>query len=158
MVFSTLRTVRNEEEPITSRNRLSSSHRRSLDSTAGCCCWKTAARVQSRNRRHYFGPQQPSSANSIDHEIPLLSTTRVSVGAARSSTSLRPRCWKRGCSRGGIRNCCPAQHLKSCNEAHQALCNNAAFSLAQQLVLAAPTKQLIFLVCRVLKQYAHRLT
>ena len=95
------RTARTDEESTTARDRSSCSRRRNSESTVAWSCSQTPACCQSRKRRQHVIPQQPSSAGSISHGMPLLSTNRMPVSATRSSTGFRPGCLNRRGGRGG---------------------------------------------------------
>jgi site-specific DNA recombinase len=63
----------------------------SWSSRTRCNCSQTPASVQSRRRRQQVTPQpQPISRGSSSHGMPLCSTNRIPVRAARSGTRGRP--------------------------------------------------------------------
>ncbi len=71
-------------------------------SRAWCKACQTPAFCQSRNRRQQVMPEpQPISCGSISQGMPLLSTNRMPVSAARSSSGGRPPFGRGG--RGGSR-------------------------------------------------------
>ena len=82
--------------------------RRAASSLASMTSWslcQTPALCQSRRRRQHVMPEpQPISAGSISHGMPLLSTKRMPVKAARSGTGGRPRlpAWARWAGRSGL--------------------------------------------------------
>lgn len=83
--------ARTEEESMTTREKSIRSAARSLANRISCNRSHTPAYCQSRSRRQQLTPEpQPISAGSSVQRIPLLSTNKMPVSAARSDTSMRP--------------------------------------------------------------------
>ena len=84
-------TARIEEESMITREKSMRSAARSLASKISCRRSHTPALCQSRRRRQQLTPEpQPISLGSSFQRIPLLSTNRMPVNAARSDTGMRP--------------------------------------------------------------------
>jgi hypothetical protein len=94
--FSPAPTARTEEESMTTREKSMRSAARSFASRISCSRSHTPACCQSRKRRQQLMPEpHPISAGNSFQRIPVLSTNRMPVSAARSGTRRRPGYRKR---------------------------------------------------------------
>ncbi len=84
-------TARTEEESMMTREKSMRSAARNFASKISCRRSHTPALCQSRSRRQQLTPEpQPISMGSSFQRMPLLSTNRMPVNAARSDTGIRP--------------------------------------------------------------------
>ncbi|MGF6961085.1 hypothetical protein QFZ97_007041 [Paraburkholderia youngii] len=107
--FSPAPTARIEDESTTTREKSILSTARNLARSTACNRSHTPASCQSRSLRQQLTPEpHPISAGKSRHRIPVFSTNRMPVSAARSGTGLRPGYLKRrgfaGGSSGSIRS------------------------------------------------------
>ncbi len=84
-------TARTEEESMMTREKSMRSAARSFANKISCRRSHTPALCQSCSRRQQLTPEpQPISLGSSFQRMPLLSTNRMPVNAARSDTGMRP--------------------------------------------------------------------
>jgi hypothetical protein len=89
------RSARSEELSTMARAKSRRPRRRSSASRTACRRFQTPARCQRTRRRQQVIPEpQPISCGSIRHGIPLRSTNRMPVSAARSGIGGRPAYWR----------------------------------------------------------------
>ncbi|MDQ0627103.1 hypothetical protein QFZ39_006378 [Paraburkholderia graminis] len=100
--FSPAPTARIEDESTTTREKSILSTARNLARSTACSRSHTPACCQSRSLRQQLTPEpHPISAGKSRHRIPVFSTNRMPVSAARSGTGLRPGYLKRRGFAGG---------------------------------------------------------
>ncbi len=89
--FSPAPTARIDEESTTTREKSIWFAARSLVSSNACNASHTLASCQSRSRRQQLTPEpHPISAGRSRQRMPVFSTNRMPVSAARFGTGLRP--------------------------------------------------------------------
>lgn len=100
--FSPAPTARIEDESTTTREKSILSTARNLARSTACNRSHMPACCQSRSLRQQLTPEpHPISAGKSRHRIPVFSTNRMPVNAARSGTGLRPGYLKRRGFAGG---------------------------------------------------------
>ena len=100
--FSPAPTARIEDESTTTREKSILSTARNLARSTACKRSHTPACCQSRSLRQQLTPEPHLiSAGKSRHRIPVFSTNKMPVSAARSGTGLRPGYLKRRGFAGG---------------------------------------------------------
>lgn len=100
--FSPAPTARIDEESTTTREKSIFSAARSFASSTACSRSHTPACCQSRSLRQQLTPEpHPISDGKSRQRMPVFSTNRMPVNAARSATGLRPGYLKRRGFGGG---------------------------------------------------------
>jgi hypothetical protein len=89
------RSARSEALSTIARARSSRPRRRNSVSKTRWSRFQTPARChRTRRRQHVLPDPQPISLGSIFQGMPLRSTNRIPVNAARSGIGFRPACWR----------------------------------------------------------------
>ncbi|KWN78115.1 hypothetical protein WM23_24850, partial [Burkholderia ubonensis] len=102
--FSPAPTARTDDESTAAYERSSWPAARNLSSSNSCSCFHTPACCQSSNRRQQVAPEpKPSRVGKWFQRMPVLSTNRMPLSAARSETRGRPgSLFARGFTGGSI--------------------------------------------------------